>query len=299
MLNEDPMDDFNHFYEPQELVPAAPDDYDSPSSAHRQLPIPIARMETYDEPLSEPETVPEPEPESEYEPGPAPTVRRRRTPRSGPLAAAKRRNGVAKRPSTQRPKSPPSLPPVHPSQETPRAFLCPLAPYGCTAAFNAKNEWKRHALTQHFRLGFWRCDQCTQQPDRPNDFNRKDLFVQHVRRMHPTDRTMPTGNSKKKARAQGRIAAVGAALDKTAERCYQNKHPVPESCCCVFCEESFEGETALESRTEHVGKHMEARKRDGLSPVAVGDWNEDKELESWLLRHKMIARKNGSLEVSK
>ena len=37
-------------------------------------------------------------------------------------------------------------------------------------------------MTQHFRMGFWRCDQCTDSPDRPNDFNRKDLFVQHVRR---------------------------------------------------------------------------------------------------------------------
>lgn len=35
------------------------------------------------------------------------------------------------------------------------------------------------------RLGFWRCDQCPDVHCKPNDFNRKDLFIQHVRRMHP------------------------------------------------------------------------------------------------------------------
>ena len=55
----------------------------------------------------------------------------------------------------------------------------------------------------------------------------------------------------------------------------------------------------MESRTEHVGKHMESRRKEGLDPVAVGDWCEDKELESWLLLHGMIAQKRGVLEVSK
>ena len=66
-----------------------------------------------------------------------------------------------------------------------RAFPCTFATYGCPSTFTSKNEWKRHVQTQHMRLGFWRCDQCPDVHCKPNDFNRKDLFIQHVRRMHP------------------------------------------------------------------------------------------------------------------
>jgi hypothetical protein len=67
----------------------------------------------------------------------------------------------------------------------------------------------------------------------------------------------------------------------------------------VFCEEKFEGDGAMESRIEHVGKHMESRRRNGLYPVAVADWNEDKELEAWSLLHGMIVKRKGVLEVSR
>jgi hypothetical protein len=298
-MNEDPVDDYIGYeyeaQEPQELVPVASDFSEAMTSTYGQHPIPVAYQETLNESSSEPS--PEPasisEPESDYNPGPSPAVRRCRAAKQAPTAIIRGHNRVTKRrlPLTKPPRS---------SHETPRAFLCPLAPYGCKSAFNAKNEWKRHAMTQHFRMGFWRCDQCTESPDRPNDFNRKDLFVQHVRRMHPTNTVVPApNNSKKKGRAQDKVATVEAALNNIAERCYQLTHSAPESCCCVFCEETFEGEGAMESRTEHVGKHMESRRKEGLDPVAVGDWREDKELESWLLLHGMIGRKNGALEVLK
>jgi hypothetical protein len=305
---EEPTGSFGCYevYEPQEVVPVASNEYDPPSSPYNQRPIPIAGMGSFDhDTSSEPETVPEPkpEPDSEYEPDLAPSHRRRRAPKHRLLAAAKSRNRVNKRPSTQHPASPLTKEQPLPTHETARAFICPLAPYGCTAAFNAKNEWKRHALTQHFRLGFWRCDQCTETSNGPNDFNRKDLFVQHVRRMHPANPTMPTSNShinsKKKSRSYGRVAAVEAALNKTAERCYQRTREAPETCCCVFCEETFEGDTALESRVEHVGKHMESRRKDGLEPVPVVDWRGDQELEAWLLRYKMMFRSKGALELVK
>jgi hypothetical protein len=301
---EEPIENFGSYTigEPQEVVPVASNEYDPPSSPYNHRHIPVAGMETFEESSSEPEPVPEPkpEPDSEYEP----SLRRRRAPKHRLLAAAKSRSRVNKRPSNQNPTSPLAKEPL-PTHETPRAFLCPLAPYGCTATFNAKNEWKRHALTQHFRLGFWRCDQCTETSNGPNDFNRKDLFVQHVRRMHPANPLMPTvnsnsnSNSKRKSRSHGRVAAVEAALNKTAERCYQRTREAPETCCCVFCEETFDGDAALESRTEHVGKHMEGRRKDGVEPVAVAEWREDQELEEWLLRYKMIVWSNGVLELVK
>lgn len=55
----------------------------------------------------------------------------------------------------------------------------------------------------------------------------------------------------------------------------------------------------MESRTEHMGKHMESRRKEGLDPVAVADWREDRELESWLLLHGMVVERKGGLEISK
>ncbi|EZF70942.1 hypothetical protein H105_06858 [Trichophyton soudanense CBS 452.61] len=45
-----------------------------------------------------------------------------------------------------------------------RIFTCVFAPYGCTSSFASKNEWKRHVLSQHLQLGFYRCDQCLNRP---------------------------------------------------------------------------------------------------------------------------------------
>ncbi|KAH1971608.1 hypothetical protein KXV92_006898 [Aspergillus fumigatus] len=82
-------------------------------------------------------------------------------------------------------------------------FVCSFSHYGCTGTFASKNEWKRHIASIHVQLGFFRCDvgNCGHRPDyktsststhnhhdqpghQPNDFNRKDLFTQHQRRMH-------------------------------------------------------------------------------------------------------------------
>lgn len=294
-MNEDPVDNYNSYeYEPQELVFVASEYHESTLSAYGQPPIPIAQQETRDEspPEPSPEPAPKSEPDSDYEADPIRTAPRRRGAPKKPSSATRNHNGVNKRRLTQQ-----TPRPSRSREDIPRAFLCPLAPYGCKSAFNAKNEWKRHAMTQHFRMGFWRCDQCTDSPDRPNDFNRKDLFVQHVRRMHPTNTAVLA--PQKKSRAQVKGTTMEAALNKIAERCYQLTQLAPESSCCVFCEETFEGEGAMEARTEHVGKHMESRRKEGLDPVAVGDWREDEELEAWLLLHGTIVRKRGVLEVSK
>jgi hypothetical protein len=82
--------------------------------------------------------------------------------------------------SGTKPKSKPLLP-------------CPFHVFGCPATFPSKNEWKRHTMSQHLRLGFYRCSLGSCSIDRPsgvpqarpyNDFNRKDLFLRHVKSMH-------------------------------------------------------------------------------------------------------------------
>lgn len=305
-LHEDSVEDLDAYtvQEPQELVFSAPTNDEGTPSEYDHDSITVARPRARDESSSEPERDPtsEADTESEYEPQPAPPVRRRRGPNQRSNSTTRGRNRVTKHISPRRPRSTPAGP-SSPTNDPNRAFLCPLAPYGCTAVFSAKNEWKRHATTQHLQLGFWRCDQCTYPPSRPNDFNRKDLYVQHVRRMHLHTQAIASTNTKdngsKKGRAQSKVATIEATLNSAAERCYQRMREAPQSCCCVFCDEKFEGGSSLESRLEHMGKHMERQKKAGLGPIAVQDWREDKELEEWLVCHGMLVRRRGRLEVPK
>ncbi|RMZ84948.1 hypothetical protein DV738_g80, partial [Chaetothyriales sp. CBS 135597] len=79
------------------------------------------------------------------------------------------------------------------SKSRSRAFYCPFAAFGCESVFPTKNEWKRHTAAQHLQVDFYRCDMGGCSASHPNqvtiakghnDFNRKDLFTQHCRRMH-------------------------------------------------------------------------------------------------------------------
>ena len=75
-----------------------------------------------------------------------------------------------------------------------RPFICIFARYGCRQNFGSKNEWARHVRVQHLHLEVWKCDlgRCGNpggssggaQSASRHEFDRKDLFTQHVRRMH-------------------------------------------------------------------------------------------------------------------
>ncbi|EME39743.1 hypothetical protein DOTSEDRAFT_94778, partial [Dothistroma septosporum NZE10] len=136
-----------------------------------------------------------------------------------------------------------------------RSFPCPLTIYGCTSTFGSKNEWKRHVNTQHMRLGFWRCDLCPNGERKPNDFNRKDLFIQHVRRMHPAaaSRTEATSSLPK----AGKDNESMQALQDAANRCYKALRHPPQQSCCLFCDQQFTGNGSWDDRMEHVGRHLE------------------------------------------
>jgi hypothetical protein len=169
-----------------------------------------------------------------------------------------------------------------------RPFPCPLAPYGCPADFASKNEWKRHVSTQHIKLGFWRCDLCvaTVDPHNPdtvyhNDFNRKDLFTQHLRRMHaaPAPTGKPTGREGEERVTEDNIAEIQA-------RCYRRLRGTPPRSACLFCPREFVGKSSWEERMEHVGRHLE--KEGKSSEFDVREWKRDEVLERWLLKEGLI-----------
>ena len=176
-----------------------------------------------------------------------------------------------------------------------RPFTCTFRIYGCPSTFGSKNEWKRHVSSQHLRLGFWRCnlDRCLPQQKVDgrvedddddeeelifNDFNRKDLFMQHLRRMHRSSASSSTANK----------AGLSTSLEDLTQRCFMAIRNPPPRSVCGFCtteggnEVMFEGPGAWESRMEHVGRHLES------GHGREKEWVEDQNLKKWLVNEGLI-----------
>jgi hypothetical protein len=172
------------------------------------------------------------------------------------------------------------------------AYPCPFLPYGCPASFSSKNEWKRHLNTQHLSLSTYRCDLCipksgfSSSPQQSNDFNRKDLFIQHLRRMHcraPSESTPATYSNKTARYDCIMIPDTPISLAKQADRCYIPPPSPPVSAQCIFCYATFSGLQAWNLRTEHISRHLERLRRDDEEVPKVENWRRDAEVERWCL----------------
>lgn len=185
----------------------------------------------------------------------------------------------------------------------PRTLICSFAPYGCQSTFVSKNEWKRHVTSQHLQLGFYRCDvgKCNTHtrttpsksprsrtssppPGQPNDFNRKDLFTQHHRRMHAP--WLQAG--RRRTPTDDEHAAFEAGLDEVRRRCWHGLRTLPQQSHCGFCREVFSGEGSWDVRMEHVGRHFEREDRK-----ALGQEEEDLALREWGLREGILTIVDG------
>ncbi|CAK7225978.1 hypothetical protein SBRCBS47491_006071 [Sporothrix bragantina] len=71
---------------------------------------------------------------------------------------------------------------AHIKREHHRFFGCRFSFAGCTETFSTKNEWKRHACSQHVVPEYWFCAHVDCKYAK--HFVRKDLFMQHLWRMH-------------------------------------------------------------------------------------------------------------------
>lgn len=199
---------------------------------------------------------------------------------------------------------------------TARTFVCSFAPYGCESTFVSKNEWKRHVTSQHLQLGFYRCDVgkcgayhrhastpllptststqtsqstisgrgCTPLPGQPNDFNRKDLFTQHHRRMHAP--WIQSGG--RRAPTEEEHSAFEASLEEIRQRCWQGLRTPPLQSHCGFCKEVFSGEGSWDVRMEHIGRHFEREDRRVL-----GAEEEDLALREWGIEQGILVAVDG------
>jgi hypothetical protein len=184
-----------------------------------------------------------------------------------------------------------------------RAFACVFKFAGCDATFGSKNEWKRHVQSQHLNLTAWLCTQgsCGKahgpkgNPTVGSEFNRKDLFTQHVRRMH-----VPAGVKKKLQKtAAGKDIPdpdFEAMLKKLQVNCLIIKRRGPDKLCCPVpgCHHIFQGQNPWDERMEHVGKHVEKGKGAKVDIRSERDDN----LVGWALAEGVIARKtNGGYRL--
>ena len=185
-----------------------------------------------------------------------------------------------------------------------RPFICTFQRYGCNATVGSKNEWKRHINVQHLHLETWRCDldACafpgkpasgpSGQEKQPNctsssavsaspgkkansgevqhhDFDRKDLFTQHIKRMHVPP---PSASQAAKTDFETRIPEI-------QERCHRQLRSPPPRSRCIYCPDKvFEGPGSWTDRLEHVGKHLE--KND----MKKEDEIEDEDLREWMMQ---------------
>lgn len=195
-----------------------------------------------------------------------------------------------------------------------RPFTCTFRLYGCSATFGSKNEWKRHVSSQHLRLGIWRCDlgACLPQQKLPsaiperssrkartvpvkveveeptfNDFNRKDLFTQHLRRMHaPPESSSPAEREE-----------FANSLVQASKRCLKNTREPPPYSVCGYCNHAdinrggsvFQGPGSWENRMEHVGRHLESGHGETQT------WHEDTVLRNWMANEGLIEETAGGV----
>jgi hypothetical protein len=178
-----------------------------------------------------------------------------------------------------------------------RPFPCPLAAYGCKSDFSSKNEWKRHVSTQHIKLGYWRCDLCPATVDPNdnnaeyhNDFNRKDLFTQHLRRMHATPRDKSSHSAKE-------YPVTESNLPEHQARCNRWLRDPPQHSSCLFCHCTFEGKNSWDERIEHVGRHLEKDHASRTEMLDCTTWNLDERLEQYLVEEGLVVRDGSGWKI--
>ncbi|TGO21948.1 hypothetical protein BPAE_0192g00160 [Botrytis paeoniae] len=201
-----------------------------------------------------------------------------------------------------------------------RAFICVFDFAGCDSTFASKNEWKRHVSSQHLNLQAWVCTlgSCGKVPLSSHshsgsamrkggegnanananaqargygeikgaEFNRKDLFTQHLRRMHAPIEV------KRKGKRNGEWEERVRVLQKSCER---SRREAPERLGCPVrgCAERkeglgvwFEGRGCWDERMEHLGKHLENAGGEG----GVVRQEDDGLFVEWAVQQKIIER---------
>ncbi|KAK0635621.1 hypothetical protein B0T17DRAFT_50624 [Bombardia bombarda] len=147
-------------------------------------------------------------------------------------------------------------------------------------------------------------------------FNRKDLYTQHLRRMHMPPQVKKSIKQQHAALPSAAFAAAAAAaaaasskrsttipeweerLRSLQERALHERCKLPDNmqCPAVGCEQTFNGQEAWDQRMEHVARHLEGAAAHKEDPVVFGGKG-DPSLVEWAARADVaIIKKKGGNE---
>jgi len=203
-------------------------------------------------------------------------------------------------------------------QHTHGAFTCPLSPYGCDTDFKSKNEWKRHVITKHLKVGYYECSLCSTEAMRaPYRNSRKDLFSQHIRRVHlqTNEPIRPQQSAQHPAlntssvdsrshTRQASASSIGQVTEAVVARygdiyrdCYKSTRNALQETHCVFCGIGFQGNNSVENWLEHVGgRHLATFNNTSaaLPGFTCSMWLNDVTLQAWLVQYGEIVWNNAT-----
>ncbi|KAI1140401.1 hypothetical protein F5Y05DRAFT_411457 [Hypoxylon sp. FL0543] len=192
----------------------------------------------------------------------------------------------------------------HIKKQHTRPFICVFGFAGCSSTFASKNEWKRHCASQHLVLNYWICqqDQCSKVSSRAAParnrstlpcaqstslstlprgtiFNRKDLYTQHLRRMHiPPSLKKQVKQRKPSPEWEARERQHQDQAKRT--RCDLPSHM---RCPAFGCNARFDGPNAWDDRMEHVARHLEKAATGSERRIEFGG-EHDRTLIDWATR---------------
>jgi hypothetical protein len=194
------------------------------------------------------------------------------------------------------------------SKKKQRPFYCTFRFAGCRDTFPSKNEWKRHVYAQHMQLYYWLCDLPECKDRKVSVFNRKDLFGQHLKRMHcpeiPTETSTGHTNNNllkpkpdQKTKAEKNTEWLNKELPLIQERCRKTRRLPPTRSLCGFCQRVFEGQNSWEIRMEHVGGHYENGNTECVDPDRL-ETDTDTDFISWALKEGLVRKESGEYKVN-
>lgn len=177
----------------------------------------------------------------------------------------------------------------HVTQNHSSPYSCTFSFAGCDSTFGSKNEWKRHVSSQHIAEKYWECSRCpsSARPQSNNNhirtkFNRKDLFTQHLKRMHAPHAVKKRGIRDARWEEEVRLLQ---------ESCMITRREPPSYTRCGKCNMDFDGPSCWDDRMEHVGRH--------LGDTEGGGEVIDNSLVEWALRERIIERVAGGKDKYK
>lgn len=172
-----------------------------------------------------------------------------------------------------------------------KPYLCIFGFVGCNQRFGARNEWKRHIATQHLFLYRYICDHqdCVEKNKAKTAFNRGDLFMKHLERMHAIS------NVNDRRPGDPELIAWKKEMREAKRRCEELRRP-PQRMTCGFCSVTFEeGDKTWTELIDHVCLHYQTNDENVRN--SNGNYRDDPDLIAWMKENKIFKNAGDAMDI--